>query len=45
MNTKYEEIVDVNSIGTSNNPINLNDILIKAGEEKLEPATSNKYQN
>lgn len=42
MQTQYNEIVNVPSIGLANNPIPLNDILKKAGEENLLPAAQNK---
>lgn len=42
MKTQYNEIVNVPSIGLANNPIPLNDILKKAGEENLLPAAQNK---
>lgn len=44
MNTRYEEIVDINSIGKHTNPIVMNDILTKAGQENLTPAQENKEQ-
>lgn len=42
MNTKYEEIVNVNAIGKAENPISLNEILRKANDEKLTPSNQNK---
>ena len=41
MKTKYENIVDVDSIGQSTNPINMGEILINAHAEGLSPATKN----
>lgn len=41
MNTKYEEIVDVDAIGKNDNTRNLNEILEKAKNEKLTPAIKN----
>lgn len=42
MQTQYNEIVNVNSIGKAENPIALNDVLRKAGNENLVPAAQNK---
>lgn len=42
MNTKYEEIVNVNAIGKAENPISLNEILRKANDEQLTPSVQNK---
>lgn len=42
MNTKYEEIVNVNAIGKADNPISLNEILRKANDEQLTPSKQNK---
>lgn len=42
MKTTYNEIVNVGSIGSQNNPISLNEILKKAREENLTPATQNR---
>lgn len=42
MKTKYEEIVNVNAIGKSENPISLNEILKKANDEQLTPSKQNK---
>ncbi|MCH5267099.1 MAG: hypothetical protein J1E62_02040 [Lachnospiraceae bacterium] len=42
MKTKYEEIVNVNAIGKSENPILLNEILRLAGEEELTPSKQNQ---
>ena len=41
MNTQYNEIVNVNSIGKTDNPISLNEILRLANNEKLTPAHQN----
>lgn len=41
MNTTYSEIIDTNYIGTTENPISLNEILKKANEEHLIPASQN----
>lgn len=37
MNTAYNEIVNVPSIGAKDNPIALNEILKKANDERLAP--------
>lgn len=42
MNTKYEEIVNVNAIGKPENPIFLNEILKKANDEQLTPSKQNR---
>ena len=42
MNTKYEEIVNVNAIGKAENPISLNEILKKANDEQLTPSKQNR---
>lgn len=42
MNTKFEEIVNVNSIGAKENPISLNEILKKANDEHLTPSKQSK---
>lgn len=42
MNTKYEEIVNVNAIGKPENPISLNEILKKANDEQLTPSKQNR---
>lgn len=42
MNTKFEEIVNVNSIGEKENPISLNEILKKANDEHLTPSKQSK---
>lgn len=42
MKTKYEEIVNVNTIGKPDNPISLNEILRMANDEQLTPSTQNK---
>lgn len=44
MKTSYNEIVNVGSIGSQNNPISLNDVLKRANEEKLQPGSKNKEQ-
>lgn len=41
MNTSYNEIVNIPSIGEKENPISLNDILTKANNEHLTPAKNN----
>ncbi len=41
MNTTYSEIINTNYIGTTENPISLNEILKKANEEHLTPASQN----
>lgn len=41
MNTKYEEIVNVNAIGKAENPISLNEILKKANDEHLTSSKNN----
>lgn len=41
MNTQYSEIINVNSIGKTDNPISLNEILRLANNEKLTPAHQN----
>lgn len=41
MKTSYSEIVNVNYIGKSENPISLNEILRKAKDENLSPAAKN----
>lgn len=41
MNTPYNEIVNVPSIGAKDNPIALNDILKKANDEQLAPGKNN----
>ena len=38
MTTKFEDIVNVPSIGKVENPINMNNLLKMAGEEKIKPA-------
>lgn len=42
MNTKYEEIINVNAIGKADNPILLNEILKKANDEQLTPSKQNR---
>ena len=42
MKTRYEEIVNVNAIGKSENPILLNEILKKANDEQLTPSSQNR---
>lgn len=44
MKTTYEEIVDVQAIGVSQNTRNMNELLTKANQEKLTPATKNAEQ-
>ncbi len=44
LNTSFEEIVDVKAIGASQNTRNLNELLVKANQEKLTPATKNIEQ-
>jgi len=44
MNTRYEEIVDVQAIGMAQNTRSLNEILAKANQEKLQPASKNVEQ-
>lgn len=41
MKTNYEEIVNVNHIGSPENPIALNDILKMANDEQMTPAKEN----
>lgn len=41
MNTAYSEIINTNYIGTTENPISLNEILKKANEEHLTLASQN----
>ena len=41
MKTKYEEIVNVASIGSTENPIKMNDLLVLANNEQLIPASKN----
>jgi len=41
MKTKYEEIVNVKSIGSTENPIKMNDLLVLANNEQLIPASKN----
>ncbi len=41
MNTSYNEIVNIPSIGAKENPISLNDILKKANDEQLVPGKMN----
>lgn len=41
MKTQYNEIVNVNCIGKTENPISMNDILAKAAAEGLKPASKN----
>jgi nicotinamidase-related amidase len=41
LKTKYEEIVNVQSIGKSDNPILMNDLLKLANNEQLTPASQN----
>lgn len=42
MNTIYSEIINTNYIGSTENPISLNEILKKANEEHLTPAAQNR---
>ena len=42
MKTPYNEIVNVGSIGSQNNPISLNDILKKANAENIKPASDDR---
>lgn len=44
MKTNFEDIVNVSSIGTTNNPINMNDILKNARNENMNPASTDKNQ-
>ena len=44
MKTQYEEIVDVQAIGAPQNTRSLNEILAKANQEKLQPASKNVEQ-
>jgi len=44
MKTSYEEIVDVQAIGAPQNTRSLNEILAKANQEKLQPASKNVEQ-
>lgn len=41
MNTAYSEIINTNYIGTTENSISLNEVLKKANEEHLTPASQN----
>lgn len=42
MNTNYLEIINTNYIGSTENPVSLNEILKKANEEHLTPASQNR---
>ena len=42
MNTNYLEIINTNYIGSTENPVSLNEILKKANEEHLTPASKNR---
>ncbi|MDE7308157.1 MAG: hypothetical protein K2N61_05745 [Lachnospiraceae bacterium] len=42
MNTNYSEIINTNYIGNTENPVSLNEILKKANEEHLTPASQNR---
>jgi nicotinamidase-related amidase len=42
MKTKFNEIVDVKSIGEDTNPINQNELYLKATEENLNPAIEDR---
>lgn len=44
LKTPFEEIVDVTAIGESKNTRSLNELLQKAGEEKLQPARNDAEQ-
>ena len=44
LKTPFEEIVDVTAIGESKNTRSLNELLQKAGEEKLQPARNDVEQ-
>lgn len=44
MKTMFEEIVDVQGIGAAQNTRSLNEILAKANQEKLQPASKNVEQ-
>lgn len=44
MKTPYNEIVNISSIGSQQNPISLNEILKKANEEMLQQGSKNKEQ-
>lgn len=44
VNTKFEEIVDAKNIGSSDNPIKMGDLLIKAEGECLRPSSEDKKQ-
>jgi len=44
MKTSYQEIVDVQAIGAPQNTRSLNEILAKANQEKLQPASKNIEQ-
>jgi len=41
MKTKFEEIVNVSSIGATENPIKMNDLLVLANNEQMIPASKN----
>lgn len=45
MNTQYNQIVNVNSIGKQENPIKMNEILPMASRENLPSATADKERN
>lgn len=42
MKTQYEEIVDVHSIGGKINPVDINDLLAKSNDERMQPASQDK---
>jgi len=42
MKTKFEEIVDVRSIGSTENPIVMNELLVKANTEQFTPSVEDK---
>jgi hypothetical protein len=42
LKTKFEEIVNINEIGTTQNSISMNELLTKATGENLIPAKNDK---
>lgn len=42
LKTKFEEIVDVKKIGSAENSVNLNELLVAAGKERLNPSKKDK---
>ena len=42
MKTAYPEIVNQNYIGSTENPVSMNEILQKANEEEMTPSAQNK---